>query len=213
MASIGLIAKRGLALAWPKAALVRGRKADKRIALTFDDGPHPINTARILDILDEEEAKATFFLQGSEAEKYPGLVDEIARRGHEIGNHGYSHLSARRVPWRTYVEEVDRTQRILKGIVGEATGRLFRPPFGEITPLTFLRLAVGGYRFIFWSADSRDSFIREPAALAAHIDALPVDSGDILLFHEDYGHMVAALPRILKSLKARGLKFGWLEDL
>ena len=175
------------------------------MAVTFDDGPHPRNTPRILDILEAGTASATFFVQGKIAEDHPSLVREIAARGHQIGNHGYSHLDARKASLRAYVREAKQTQDVLQDILGQRIAKIFRPPYGNITGPSFLALAWRGFRFVFWSVDSRDSFIREPSALIEHIDSLRIGGGDILLLHEDYAHTVESLPRILQSLKGRSL--------
>ena len=86
--SPGGMVKRGLGALFPGTVLVKGRRSRGRVALPFDDGPHPENTPRILDVLDKSCVTATFFLQGREAEKYPALVREISARGHQVGNHG-----------------------------------------------------------------------------------------------------------------------------
>ena len=213
MISMGRMVKHGLAAMLPGLVLIRQNSAPHNIALTFDDGPHPQNTPRILDILDAGKATATFFIQGNIAEDHPSLVRDIAARGHQIGNHGYSHLDARHSSLRAYVEETIQAQDVLQNILGQRIEKIFRPPYGNITGSSFLMLAGRGFRFVFWSVDSQDSFIREPSALMAHIDSLPITGGDILLLHEDYTHTVESLPRILQSLKARALGFSRISDL
>jgi peptidoglycan/xylan/chitin deacetylase (PgdA/CDA1 family) len=205
--------KHGLAAVFPDLVLIRQRRARRDIAITFDDGPDPQNTPRILDILDNAGASATFFVQGKAMEEHPALVREIAARGHQIGNHGFSHLDARRSSLRAYVEDTMHAQNALENILGRQVEKIFRPPYGNITGSSFLALAWRGFRFVFWSADSRDSFIRETPALTAYIDSLPITGGDILLLHEDYAHTVESLPRILQSLKDRSLEFSRISDL
>ena len=211
--SAGKIIKHGLAAVFPNLVLIRQRRAKRHIAITFDDGPDPQHTPRILDILEANGASATFFVQGKTAEAHPALVLEVAARGHQIGNHGYSHLDARRSSLRAYVGETIHAQDVLENILGRRIERIFRPPYGNITGTSFLALVRRGFRFVFWSVDSRDSFIRETSALMAHIDSLPIAGGDILLLHEDYAHTVESLPRILQSLKDRSLKFARISDL
>lgn len=213
MISAGRMIKHGLAALFPGLVLIRQKNANHDIALTFDDGPHPQNTPRILDILDADDATATFFIQGKIARDHPSLVREIAARGHQIGNHGYSHLDASRSSLRAYVQEAIQAQDALQNILGRRIEKIFRPPYGNITGPSFLALAWRGFRFVFWSVDSRDSFIREPSALMAHIDSLRITGGDILLLHEDYAHTVDSLPRMLRSLKNRSFKFSRVSDL
>ncbi len=159
----------------------------------------------LLDVLAEAQAHATFFLQGSHAEQWPQLVREIHARGHQVANHAYSHRSARQTSCDAFAQEVERTQALLEQIVGGALTRDFRPPFGDTTPRSFLRLARRGYRWVFWSLDSDDSVVRDPRELALRIERLNAGPGDIVLFHEDYAHSVAAMPQILASWRARGL--------
>ena len=206
--SVGGLVKRALGRTLPRAVLVKGRRATRpRVALTFDDGPHPEHTPRILELLAARRVHATFFLQGAQVERRPGLARAIAAAGHEVGNHGHSHLDARRTPLGAYVADVERAQRVLQQALGTALEPLFRPPHGSVTALSFLSLARRGYRFVFWSADSRDSFIRTQRGLVDHVESLAVSDGDILLFHEDYAHTVEALPGILDSLRDRSLGF------
>ncbi len=213
MINPGRALKHGLATLLPGVILTRGRRRDNRVALTFDDGPHPENTPRILDVLDDHRAMATFFVQAEIAEKYPALVREMSSRGHQIGNHGYSHLDAKQSCLRAYVADTQRAQLVLEDIVGRKLDPIFRPPFGNITGRAFLALAWRGFRFVFWSVDSRDSFIRDPSALTAHVTSQSIGGGDILLFHEDYAHTLASLPRILQSLQDRRLGFTLVENL
>lgn len=213
MISPGRLVKHGLAAMLPGLVLIRQKNAKHDMALTFDDGPHPQHTPRILDILDAGKATATFFIQGKIAEDHPSLVREIAARGHQIGNHGYSHLDARHARLSAYVEETKQAHDVLQNILGQRIEKIFRPPYGNITGPSFLALAWQGFRFVFWSIDSQDSFIREPALLMTHIDSLHITGGDILLLHEDYAHTVESLPRILQSLKNRSLGFSRISDL
>lgn len=211
---IGRIVKYALGRAMPATVLVKGRRSPHpRIALTFDDGPHRGHTPRILDVLDEHRASATFFLQGSEVEKFPALVREIHARGHQLGNHGHSHLDASRVPRDRYVADVGRAQQVLEDCVGSALDPIFRPPHGRVTGPIFVSLARLGYRFVFWSVDSRDSFIRTASELADHMASIEVTDGDILLFHEDYDHTLDALSEILRRIRERSLAFSLLRSM
>lgn len=212
--SVGQLAKRVLGRLVPSAVLVKGRRSDKpRVALTLDDGPHPEHTPRILDLLEARGARATFFLQGAEAEKYPGLTREIVARGHQVGNHGHSHYDAKRTPPDLYVADIERGREAVANALGSPVDAIFRPPHGSVTAATFLALARRGYRFVFWSADSRDSYIRSPAPLVAHVASLGISDGDILLLHEDYAHTVASLDEIVGQIQGRALGFATIGEL
>ncbi len=213
MQNTGKIIKHGLAALWPSAVLIKGKRHDGRIAVTFDDGPHPQYTQTILDILDNAGASATFFLQGKEVEKYPHLAREVFSRGHQLGNHGYAHLDAKQASQKEYIAEVKRAQDVLQNTVGVEIDKVFRPPYGNMTGSAFISLALAGYRFVFWSVDSRDSFIRTESELIAHVATVKISAGDILLLHEDYAHTVAALPKILQSLSSRALRFSRINDM
>ena len=190
----------------PGAVVVTGPTGSGAAAITFDDGPHPENTPHILDTLDAHDAKATFFLQGNMATAHPAIVRNIIERGHQIGNHGHSHPDAKQVPVPVYVADVERCQSVLEDIVGHQLPRNFRPPYGHITPSSTLALVRKGFRFIFWSLDSNDSFVPDAAALVAYVKASPLRAGSIVLFHDDYAHTTAALPALLAHVKDSGLK-------
>lgn len=213
MLSARKMVKHGLATLWPSTILIKGKPTATSVALTFDDGPHPKNTCRILDILNRDSATATFFLQGREAEKYPELVREIFAYGYQIGNHGYAHLDAKRTPLQEYIKDINRAQDALQNIIGTKLEKILRPPFGSITGMAFFFLALSGYRLVFWSIDSGDSIIRSSAELIAHIETIPINGGDILLFHEDYSHTIIALPAILQTIRERGLAFSQVANI
>lgn len=211
--SLGTILKRSAAALWPSRVILHGHAQGSRVGLTFDDGPHPQNTLPLLEVLARAKATATFFLQGSQAERWPQLVREIHRQGHQVANHGFSHGSATKLPLLDFVQEVERTQALLEGIVGCGLARDFRPPFGDTTARSFLWLAGRGYRWIFWSHDSDDSLVRDPLELAQRVETLRLSAGDIALFHEDYAHTLAAMPQILASLRSRELRAVRVDSL
>jgi len=206
--------KTALGRALPSLVLVRGaRGPSPRVALTFDDGPHPDHTPAILDTLAATGAKATFFLQGSLAQRHPALVRTIFGAGHQVGNHGWSHSRASEVGSRAFVREVLDTQALLEDTLGRPLPRIYRPPYGALSPLPFLALARRGYCLVFWSLDSQDSFQKDSEGLVKTIEDSIVRSGEILLFHEDYAHTLAALPAVLKMLTARGFSFPTVAEL
>ncbi len=214
MSAIGQIARKVAARMPRSRVLLRGEgPPSNAIALTFDDGPHAEHTPMILDCLDRFDAKATFFVQGDHATRLPHLVREIHARGHQLGNHGYSHASVRRIGSFLHVAEVRRTHRLLESIVGSPLSRCFRPPYGDWSLISFALLTTQGYQFAFWSMDSDDSHVKDSDALAAHVlQKLPAP-GEILLFHEDYQQTVAALPSVLSQLGGDGTRFVRVMDL
>jgi len=203
---LGGVAKRIAAQLAPRTFIMRGATGpEHRIGLTFDDGPHPENTPRILDVLDAHGVRATFFVQGDMVERHPTLLREVAARGHRVGNHGYGHMDARDTAWTEYLASVLRTQALLEEIVGSPLPRYFRPPYGSITLRSTIALVRHGYQFVFWSLDSRDSFVPDASALLAHVEGQRMEPGCIMLLHEDYHHTVVALEPLIALVRRRGL--------
>lgn len=211
---IGAVVKRLAARVAPNAVVVGGKiEGASSIALTFDDGPHPTVTPQILDVLDAQQVRATFFLQGDLAERNRGIVREIVRRGHQIGNHGYAHLDARKVSAESYVSDALRCQSVLEEITGKELPRNFRPPFGRVAIRSALALFSQKFRFVFWSIDSQDSFLPDANSVVRYIQSQRVPPGSIILFHDDYAHTAEALPRILTEFRRRELKMMLLDEL
>jgi peptidoglycan/xylan/chitin deacetylase (PgdA/CDA1 family) len=193
--------------------MVNGPRNRLEGAVTFDDGPHPEQTPRVLEALAREGVSATFFLQGDNAAAWPQRVREIHEAGHQIANHSYTHIRARERSASEFVTDVERTQALLQDIVGQQIAADFRPPYGDITPRTFAALARRGYRLVFWTTDSDDSTRRDPLDLASHVASLGVAGGDIVLFHEDYAHTAQALPEVLAGLRRAGLSMVRIDRL
>jgi len=192
--------------------LRRGNRRCGRIALTFDDGPNPAYTPKILDQLDVHSAKATFFLIGCEVERHRNLVREVVRRGHAVGNHTYSHANLAAVSPRVLREEIDRGRAVIE----EATGipvRLLRPPAGNMSLRGLTYAAQKGLTVVLWSVDSRDWAREGPETILQTLNGASVRSGDILLLHDDYPETLAALPAALINLRRCGLSFGSLGDM
>lgn len=186
----------------------RFRPAGAEVWLTIDDGPDPVDTPRLLDLLERHRARASFFLIGARAERHPELVAEILRRGHEVGHHTYRHpvadfwcASPRRV-----ADELDRGLEILRR--AGAQPRRFRPPVGIKSLFLARALARRGMVCVAWSVRTGDSFGRDPGRIAAHA-LRRVRPGDVILAHEGpavaSGVRIEAIRLILEGLAARGL--------
>ena len=109
-------------------------------ALTFDDGPHPEWTPRLLDLLDRHQAKATFFMVGEMAARHPELVNRIAGAGHAIGNHSWNHPSFPAIRWAERSRQIARCEDTIR----VCNAKLFRPPFGDLNWSSFVQLTLGG---------------------------------------------------------------------
>lgn len=190
----------------------QGAGGPHQVALTFDDGPDPVWTPKILDILKSNHVQAAFFLVGVNAEQYPGLVRRIVDEGHEIGNHTYYHPNLA-LAWPEHIRvELNATQLLIETITGRAT-TLFRPPYAADTSpssmaeLVPLKIAQDlGYLVVLENIDPQD-WARPGADLIVQRVKQQRRDGSIILLHDaggDRSQTVAALPRILDYLKTRG---------
>lgn len=183
----------------------------KYIALTFDDGPHPENSVKLLDTLKAHNAKATFFVMGSNAEKYPELLKRMKAEGHEIGNHSWSHPHLLSKDFAEIRSELERTSKVIADATGESP-TLFRPPFIDTSPtLENWIYKQFGMKSIILSVDSLDWRDNDAKLAQQHVleGATP---GAIVLEHER-ACTAEALPAILTELEKQGYKFVTVSEL
>jgi peptidoglycan/xylan/chitin deacetylase (PgdA/CDA1 family) len=184
-----------------------------RVALTFDDGPHPEHTPRILDVLRDAGVRATFFFQGSNAAQWPALVRRAHAEGHQIAAHGIDHVAASKQSGQAATDNAVQCHALLCEISGVHLPRYYRPPYGDITFNALQALGRRGYRLAFWSYDSNDSFVTSAAEIEKRVAATAPSAGSIVLLHDDYAHTVAALPQVIDTLRNRGLSFVTVAEL
>jgi glycosyltransferase involved in cell wall biosynthesis/peptidoglycan/xylan/chitin deacetylase (PgdA/CDA1 family) len=200
------VVKACLLRALPKCLILwRGRSDRPEIALTFDDGPDPIYTPQILDLLQQYGARATFFLLGAQVQKEPKLVERMLREGHEIGNHSFTHPAFDRLSWQAAVREVTQTQEVLEAIQGRPC-RLFRPPGGKLCFSSLLGAWLKRMTIAMWSVDLKDCLANRAEEIAAAVAARPIRHGDIVLYHGDSPAALAALPAVLEAALRDGYK-------
>jgi peptidoglycan/xylan/chitin deacetylase (PgdA/CDA1 family) len=186
--------------------LTRGPAAGASVALTFDDGPHPEHTARLLDRLGEQQVSATFFLIGEQAKRYPDLVRRMAAEGHVVGNHSYyCHSGPPKLrSFRETADDIRRTRDLLADILGTLV-RLYRPPYGKLTARLACWLWRSGYTIALWNVDPKDyacvSTDEERSWFARHSFA----AGDVVLMHDNHPHAAAVLPDLVSILRRRQL--------
>ncbi len=177
------------------------------VALTFDDGPHPVWTPAVLDVLDRYGVPATFFPIGSLAERHPDIVRRVVAEGHALGNHTWSHRDLTRLPAGAWPGEVDRATRHLAALAGQPVTCL-RPPFGATSAGVRSQLAARGLTEALWTHDTRD--FRRPGVDVIVTEALrDLRPGSVILFHDgpgDRSQTVAALPRVIEGIRARGFR-------
>ena len=174
--------------------------------LTFDDGPNPDHTPALLELLREHGVKATFFLVGREAERYPQLVERIVEEGHVLGNHSYSHPMFDALTHTEQWVEVERTDEVLSTFDGRPKHG-FRPPRGVFSLLLTLRFLFSRRRLAYWSYDTLDYQHREPRELADRLRAQPPRAGDVMLMHDDSDCSRRMLEQLLPEWKRRGFTF------
>jgi peptidoglycan-N-acetylglucosamine deacetylase len=200
----------------------RAPRGDGRgVALTFDDGPTPDATDRILDVLGGLRVRAAFFVVGCNAAKYPRLVERIHAEGHLVGNHTLDHphygLFRRDGYWKRQVEETDETVR---RIIGRRPA-MFRPPMGIKTWHTIKAAASAGHTVVTWTRRAFDGIGTSSERIVARL-APTSEAGDILLLHDgvepkacrrDPSATVAALRPLVEGLRARGLEPRPLDEM
>ncbi len=176
------------------------------VALTFDDGPHPDHTPKVLDILDEYGVAATFFIIGQSAEQYPEIVHDMVRRGHSVLSHTYSHAWLTRHSNWSIEQELTKGAEAVAAITG-STPRCYRPPYGAINSRV-RGIADGlGYEDIMWDVDPWDWKIPGSSYVSWHILRYTSD-GDVILLHDPSGPSTYnALPDIIEGLRKKGLEF------
>ena len=176
---------------------------DNVIAISFDAAWGGDKTIPILDILDRYNVKTTFFLVDIWTQKYPELVQEIVSRGHEIGNHSATHAHMNQLDEAGIVKELKGMADAAEALTGTRPV-LFRPPYGEYNDRVVSVARAQGYEVIQWSVDSLDWKNRGAEEIIRR--ATKVQSGDIVLFHNDSQYIVDALPQVLSYYQKNGYK-------
>lgn len=174
-------------------------------ALTFDDGPDPEMTPRILDALARRRCRATFFVIGENAARFPEIIRRMAAEGHAIGNHTNTHARCDRVSAAELEWELECSDRAILSALGENAmpPKLFRPPFGALGARRLYQVLRGGRRIALWNRDSRD-YLGAPADAIAD-NGETAQRRDIILLHDRFPATVEALPQLLDSLARRGI--------
>jgi len=201
---------------------IRARQAAAaagRLALTFDDGPDPVHTRAVLDLLDAQGHKGTFFVIGRRAEQAPELLDEIVRRGHAVANHSYAHARTTAF-WAVdrLAEDLARAQALLARAAGRPP-RWFRAPIGVLSPRVVLAARRAGVDLVGWSASARDGVASATVDGAAGRLERALRPGAILVLHDaaERGGRAPIAPEVLRRVLAkmgeRGLRSVTLDEL
>ena len=180
----------------------------KLVALTFDDGPHPVYTERLLDGLKERNVKATFFLIGKSADKYPDLVKRMAEEGHLIGNHTMDHVQLNHQTYDQALEQIRQSNQVITKITGQ-TPRYIRPPFGEWSRELEEEVDMTA---VLWDVDPVDWKVKNTETVVKRI-LKNTGEGDIILLHDVYGTSVDAALEIVDRMRAEGYEFVTVDEI
>ena len=194
----------------PAAPTPAPTTGNKVIALTFDDGPGPY-TAHLLDILDQYGAKATFFLIGSKVSGQASVVRSIQARGHQLGNHSWSHPELPKLSVGQIAGEIDRTNEAIRQATGVKPS-ILRPPYGAVNGVVLEQLRLRNMSSILWSVDTRDWADRNSQIVCSRAVA-GARPGAVILMHDIHQTSVNAVPCILSSLKQQGYSFVTIQRL
>lgn len=202
---------------YPNVIAIHGSYNSNKIALTFDDGPDPRFTPKVLDVLKKHNAKATFFVIGARAAAHQELLKRIHNEGHAIGNHTYWHPDLEKVGIGRLDWGIKETAKVIEETIGYNT-RLFRPPYGSLNEETTKYLKKRNYSAIMWSVDSSDWMSLSSEQVQKNVLS-NIHPGAVVLMHDgghwtqDLSGMVNALDIIIKKLKKDGMEFVTVPEL
>lgn len=185
---------------------------ENKVALTFDDGPHPVYTPQVLDILKKYNAKAGFFLIGKNVRQNPHLTERIIKEGHTIGNHSFTH--SKTIDFKDkkgWLKELEETDSEIQKITGNRP-RFFRPPYGVTTPHLGSAIEKSGHLVIGWDVRSFDTTTKNPQALAEKV-IKKTKNGSIILLHDRHEMIVPILEQLLPELARKNFTFVAVNDL
>ena len=190
------------------AATESSMEDSKKIALTFDDGPHPYYTEQLLDGLKERNVKVTFFVLGKHAEEYPDLVQRMNDEGHLIGNHTYSHIQLNKQNRDAFKEELVKTSELIESLTGQEV-QYVRPPYGTWDKKFEEELNMFP---VLWTIDPLDWSSSNVAGIVQKVTAKAKENS-IILMHDEYKTTVTAVFQIIAELQEEGYEFVTVDEL
>lgn len=193
------------------AAVPAAAEGKKLIALTFDDGPNEKHTRQVLDILEKEDVRATFFVIGVHIKANPAILRQTAQAGHQIGSHCWGHKDLTKLTPSALEKELADTSALIADITGQAPTCL-RPPLGAQNSAVLQAVTRANMRMVLWCVDPADWRGPPAAATATHIINAAKD-GDIVLMHDTQGNTVTALRTIIPALRAKGFYFVTVDEM
>jgi peptidoglycan/xylan/chitin deacetylase (PgdA/CDA1 family) len=204
-----------------KGTVYRVPTPGKAVALTFDDGPSPLWTPKILDELKALDVKATFFVLGQHVRRYPEIARRIVNEGHEIENHSYDHHVLIYYKPDKLKGEIDDTERVVRVTTGKTT-KYFRPPKAWLSSKEKAKVEEMGYKVVLWSLNSKDWVTFDDKYMLRYI-LRNIQPGDIVLFHDSGGvfgteggnreETVKIISQLVPKLRDRGYRFVTVSEL
>ena len=201
--------------------IFRVRIKENLVALTFDDGPHPEFTKKLLDLFKERGIKATFFVTGEKIEKYRDIVKRMIAEGHELGNHSYSHKNLIFKKKNMIIEEIERTDKLLREL-GVRSDIHFRPPFGRLSFTAFTVLTSLNKKVIMWNVPTKDYKESDPKVILKKIYKR-IKPGSIIVLHDsgvertgkkiDRQATIIAVKQLIEELPKKGYEFRTVSEL
>ncbi len=179
-----------------------------KVAITFDDGPHPYYTEQLLDGLKERGVHATFFVTGEHAENYPEIIKRMYEEGHLIGNHTYNHIQLTKANGEKFKEELIQTNKILEDITGEEV-EFVRPPYGSWDKKFEKELNMFP---VLWTIDPLDWCTRNVSCITDTVIS-KVKDNSIILMHDEYATTVTAALQVVDELQAKGYQFVTVDEI
>jgi len=193
-----------------KLFLIDKKSHAKSIYLTFDDGPVPGVTDKLLTLLDKYDVKVTFFVIGSCAQKHPELIVKINESGHTLANHSYTHPPFHKISLAQKVREIINTNLAIENIINKKCD-MFRAPQGRWDFKLLMKLFSLKITAVHWSRDSMDFLKEEPEKIIKRFEIKPVSPGDIILFHDDDQRCIEVLDTLIPKWLSQGFKLEALK--
>ncbi|MDR0229589.1 MAG: polysaccharide deacetylase family protein [Flavobacteriaceae bacterium] len=200
-----------LSILYPKLTWIRAT-TEKKIYLTFDDGPIPEITEWVLDLLKHDSIKATFFCIGDNIRKHPHIFQRIIAEGHQIGNHTYNHLNGWKTSDTAYLHNIELCDIEIKKYC-KTSSKLFRPPYGKIKKQQSKALLQQGKEIVMWTTITKDYDVKTSPEECLNLAMTNLRPGAILVFHDSIKasrNMKFALPKAIEALKEQGYTFATL---
>lgn len=191
-----------------KETMAFGETSPKKVALTFDDGPHPFYTEQLLDGLAERGVQVTFFVTGQNAKDYPELIQRMQEEGHLIGNHTYHHVQLTATNGSEFAEEIVLTNEVIEEITGQEICYI-RPPYGSWDKKYEEELNMFP---VLWTVDPLDWCRTDVSGIVKNV-ICGIEENDIILMHDQYKSSVTAALKIVDELLGEGYTFVTVEEI